>query len=287
MSISCDLILDLPPKFWHNLCSESTEAFITEHLATCKKCYHALIKMDAEIDIPEYEVGSAIAKAVRSVETLNNSQKYFIAAASHELKSPLAIIQSSAEIMEPSFERDAILQECRRMNGLIQDTLSLATFDAEICKMDFQETDVDMLLLETWENFLEKASRKGIRLDLKVKESYPTICCDKGQIMQALEILLDNAISYSPSNTCIELGARVQTKQLVLFVIDHGPGIPDSEKEKVFQRFYTMDPSRTDNGHYGLGLSIAQEIMKRHRGRIMLKDSVYGGCDFELALPLF
>lgn len=287
MYIPCDLILDLLPMFQSNLCSETTEAYIIQHLSTCDKCNRILNEMDAEIDIPQYEVNAATAKALHPVEAARNSQNIFIASASHELRSPLAAIQSCAEIMEASPERDSILKECKRMTGLIQAMLSLAACDAGIWQMDFQETDIDMLLFEIWETFSEKASNKDIRLNLDVEESYPSVRCDKGQISQALRNLLDNAISYSPTNTCVELGARVQAKQLVLYVIDHGLGIPDSEKEKVFQRFYSGDPSRTDKSHYGLGLSIVQEIVKQHCGTICLKDTDNGGCTFELVLPLF
>lgn len=286
MKVPCDIILDLLPLYQNNLCSEVTGEYITEHLTTCDNCYHILNEMEAVIDIPQYEVDDAIAKALHPVETARNSQNNFIASASHELRSPLAAIQSYAETMVAGPKRDAILQECNRMTGLIQSMLSLAACDAGMWQMDFQEADVDMLLFETWETFSEKARKKDIRLNLDVEESYPPICCDKGKIAQALGILLDNAISYSPSNTSIELGAKVQAKQLVLSVTDHGQGIPDSEKEKVFQRFYSGDPSRTDKSHYGLGLSIAQEIVKQHCGTIYLKDTINGGCSFELILPL-
>lgn len=130
------------------------------------------------------------------------------------------------------------------------------------------------------------AIKKGIQLNLDVEESYPSIRCDKNQIAQALAILLENAISYSPSNTSIELGGRVLRKQLVLSVTDHGWGIPESEKEKVFQRFYSGDCSRTDRSHYGLGLSIVWEIMKQHCGTVYVRDTTNGGCTFELLLPL-
>ena len=80
------------------------------------------------------------------------------------------------------------------------------------------------------------------------------------------------------------MGARVLPKQLALFVTDHGPGIPDAEKEKVFERFYSGDPSRTDKGHFGLGLSIAREIVKLHHGTIRLTDTPGGGCTFEVIL---
>lgn len=285
--IPCDLILDLLPMFQSSLCSEATKAYIIEHLTTCDQCRHVLNEMDAEIDIPQYEVNAAIAKALHPVETARNSQNNFIASASHELRSPLAAIQSCAETLRACPERDVILQECKHMAGLIQSMLSLAACDAGIWQMDFQETAVDILLFETWETFSEKARKKDIQLNLGLEESYPPIRCDKGQIAQALGILLDNAISYSLPNTTIEFGAKVQAKQLVLSVIDHGQGIPDSEKEKVFQRFYSRDPSRTDKSHYGLGLSIAQKIVKQHCGTICLKDTDNGGSTFELVLPLF
>ena len=82
------------------------------------------------------------------------------------------------------------------------------------------------------------------------------------------------------------MGAKVLLKQVVLFVVDHGPGIADAEKEKVFERFYSGDPSRTDKSHFGLGLSIAQEIVRLHHGTIRLTDTPGGGCTFEICLPI-
>lgn len=227
-----------------------------------------------------------IDKALQPVEMTMKSQKDFIASASHELKTPLAVIQANTEAMESGTKQKIILDECSRMSGLIKSMLSLASSDAGNWKMDIRETNVDTLLIETWEAFSEMARKKNIRLNLDIEESYPTIQCDKERISQVLGIFLDNAISYSPSGTAVQIGAKVQGKQLVFYVTDHGPGIPDSEKEKVFERFYSGDPSRTEKGHYGLGLSIAQEIAKLHRGKIDLKDTPGGGCAFEICLPI-
>lgn len=121
---------------------------------------------------------------------------------------------------------------------------------------------------------------------MDMEEHYPKLVCDKERISQTLSILIDNALSYSPAGTVIQLGARVEKKGIVFSVIDHGPGIPDSEKEKVFDRFYCGDPSRTDKNHYGLGLSIAQEIVKAHQGTIRLVDTLGGGATFEMEIPL-
>ena len=227
-----------------------------------------------------------IGKAVEPVEDTMKSQKEFIASASHELKAPLAVIQANAETMESSQKQKIILDECSRMSKLVQSMLALASSDAGNWKMDIRETDVDTLLIETWEKFSESARKKNIRLNLDIEDHYPKTHCDKERISQVLGILLDNAISYSSPGQTIEMGAKVLPQKLAFLVIDHGPGIADAEKEKVFERFYSGDPSRTDKGHYGLGLSIAQEIVRLHRGVVCLKDTKDGGCTFEIVIPI-
>lgn len=235
-----------------------------------------------------------IKKAIIPVEASIKSQKDFIAAASHELKAPLAVIQVSAESLQsaeinPSEQpkKMIILEECDRMSHLIQSLLALASSDAGNWKMDIKETDMDTLLIETWETWQSPCRQKGITLDLNLKEEcYPQILCDKEHIGQVLGILLDNAINYAPLGTSIELGAADDGKQFEFYVIDHGPGIPDAEKGKVFERFYRGDPSRTDKNHYGLGLCIAKEIIKLHDGNIEITDTPGGGCTFTISLPI-
>lgn len=235
-----------------------------------------------------------IQKAITPVEASMKSQKDFIAAASHELKAPLAVIQANAESLEQS-ENDSskqhkqavILEECNRMSHLIQSLLSLASSDAGNWKMNIQDTDMDTLFIETWETWLSPCRKKGITLNIKLKEEcYPKVPCDKERISQVLGILLDNANSYAPPGTSIELEAIDYNKQFYFSVIDHGPGIPDEEKAKVFERFYRGDPSRSDKNHCGLGLSIAREIIKLHDGNIEILDTPGGGCTFRVSLPI-
>lgn len=230
-----------------------------------------------------------IAKALDPVGKSIQSQKEFVASASHELKAPLSVIQVNAETIHTGDsvrKQETILEECSRMAGLIQSLLILETCDAGSWKLNIKEADVDTILIEEWYAFIETASKKKIRLEMDMEEHYPKLVCDKERISQTLSILIDNALSYSPAGTVIQLGARVEKKGIVFSVIDHGPGIPDSEKEKVFDRFYCGDPSRTDKNHYGLGLSIAQEIVKAHQGTIRLVDTLGGGATFEMEIPL-
>lgn len=235
-----------------------------------------------------------IQKSLVPVEASMNSQKAFIAAASHELKAPLAVIQANAEALAlpeglPSDQQKqaVILEECDRMSRLIRSLLTLASSDAGSWKMDIRQTDMDTLLIETWEAWQPACRKHGATLHLHVKEAcYPKVPCDKEHIGQVLGILIDNAISHTPPGTRIELDAAVVCRQFALYVIDHGPGIPDAEKDKVFERFYRGDPSRTGKAHYGLGLSIAGEILASHGGKITLTDTPGGGCTFQISLPM-
>lgn len=233
-----------------------------------------------------------IRKALQPVEAAIKSQKEFIASASHELKSPLAVIQINAETLNvekydtvSEQKQKIILSECDRMTNLIKSLLSLAAADTGRWAMDMHETDIDTILIETWEMFIESARKKKINFDLNIEEHYPKLNCDKEHIIQTLSILLDNALSYSPSGLSIEMGARVKPKFITFYVIDHGCGIDDTEKKQVFNRFYSGDPSRSEKNHYGLGLSIASEITKLHHGTIILNDTPGGGCTFEIQIP--
>lgn len=234
-----------------------------------------------------------IRKAVEPVEAAIKSQKRFIAAASHELKAPLSVIQANTETLyvdktdtTSQQKQKVVLDECGRMSTLIQSMLRLASSDAGSWKMDRKETDVDSLLIETWEAFQESARKKNIHINLDIEDHYPKLIGDKEHISTVLGILIDNAISYSMPGSPIEVGAKLQQKQIVFFVTDHGVGIPDSEKEKVFERFYRTDPSRNSKEHFGLGLCIAKEIVQLHQGTITLSDTPEGGCTFKIKLPL-
>lgn len=108
--------------------------------------------------------------------------------------------------------------------------------------------------------------------------------CDKERIEQVLSILLDNAISYTPSEGRISLSLETTSDKYLLQVSDNGIGIPDTEKEAVFDRFYRCDKSHKDKSHFGLGLCIAQEIIYMHKGKLRVEDTPGGGATFVVVL---
>ncbi|WP_274422640.1 sensor histidine kinase [Blautia sp. XA-2221] len=232
-------------------------------------------------------------KMIRPLEKNRKEQNAFIAAASHELRSPLTVIQTSLSAIsyaEPEQTEHFIsisLDECKRMSRLIQDMLSLSRSDNHTWILDCTSCEMDTLLLDVYEKYEQTARQKKKQLLIELPEdSLPVCFCDSLKISQALAILIDNALTYVPEGGVIRLSARQETSSVALFVSDNGPGIPDSEKDSVFQRFYRSDTSRNDKQHFGLGLCIAKEIALLHHGTLTILDTPGGGATFKLKLPL-
>lgn len=231
---------------------------------------------------------------IRPTEAAMQSQKDFIAAVSHECKAPLAAILSSAEMIDTISDTPAAVKdhtrvidlEVSRMSRLIQDLLLLSSLDAGNWSFHMEEINVDTLLINLYTKFEPICKGKGIMLQLDIaEESYPTLFSDADRLDQIISVFLDNAVSYSTSSSEISLGASVEKNELAITVTDHGVGISDKDKPYIFERFYRCDKSRTQREHFGLGLSIAHELVNKLGGRILLSDTAGGGCTFKIYLP--
>lgn len=226
-------------------------------------------------------------RLLQPVEEAQTQQTQFISAASHELRTPLAVILSCASACQNA-EADrqeqflnSILSEGKRMSKLIDDLLLLTRTDRQNFVLQKKSVEADTLLLETYEAFEPLASKKQIRLSVQLPEELlPPCVCDPERIRQVLAILLHNAISYTPEHGTIHLSLSFEKQRFCFQVSDNGIGIPDGEKSRIFERFYRADQSRSQKDHFGLGLSIAQEIVSAHRGQIMVKDTPGGGSTF-------
>lgn len=231
--------------------------------------------------------------SLKPVEESRRKQARFIAAASHELRSPLAVLRSAAAVLMTSPEkRESLLpvidSECARMSRLIDDMLILASADAKTWSLNLQDVDMDTLLIDLFEAFSPLCREKNIHLRLDLPDcSLPRVQGDSQRLSQLLLILLDNAASYTPPGCSIHIRASAgfQKHVLTLQVIDEGCGIPDENKPYVFDRFYQADSSRSDKQHFGLGLSIAKELAELHGGTIRLSDGEQGGTCFTVELP--
>ena len=227
------------------------------------------------------------------LEENRKRQIQFVASASHELRSPLAVLLSSADALavadmeDRQGFHDIIKSEGHRMSQLINDMLSLASADNQSWPMHLENTPLDELVPELYEKYHSLANTKGLALKIQLPspDEVPTALCDRQRIAQVMGIFLDNAISYTPKGGRITLGLSPGSGGWILWVSDTGPGIPDELKNSVFQRFFRADPSREDRRHFGLGLSIAAEITRLHGGKIWTEDNPGGGAVFCLLLP--
>lgn len=233
-----------------------------------------------------------VQRLLRPVEETRQKQVQFVAAASHELRSPLAVMLSNLSALEKAgpeerfrFQKN-IRTEGLRMTRLIDDLLALASADSHSWSICREPVELDTLALELYEKYTRPAREKGLRLTITLpEEGIPPTQCDGGRVEQAVSALINNALSYTPSGGQVDIIlTQLHNGRMMFTIQDNGPGIPDREKPQIFQRFYRLDPSRQDREHFGLGLCVAQEIAQLHRGKLWVEDSPGGGSRFKLII---
>lgn len=231
-------------------------------------------------------------KLLQPVIESRKKQTEFVAAASHELRTPLAVILSSAECCRDADEEkrtrflDTIKQEGDILTSLVNDMLTLSASDSQRFSCRPAPVELDTLLINTYEAFEPLAAEKKLSLSVTLpEESLPLCTADSGRIVQLLSILLHNAISYTPEGGRIDLALSHKKNRFYLTVSDTGAGIAPEDKKKIFDRFYRAEKSRSAKGHFGLGLSIASEIVKLHHGTVSVTDRPGGGSVFTVMLP--
>lgn len=255
-----------------------------------------------------------VRKALKPVEENQKRQREFVAAASHELRSPLAVARANAAAItilckeeslrelhscKRDFDRSMVIKmeinkfsegiqsECERMGGLVEDMLLLASADASAWNIKKDMVDMDTLVIELYDSYEVYCRERGMKLSLELgEEILPAVLGDRERIRQILSIFIHNAVSYSKEGDCIILRCYEKKHRLIVEVEDHGVGISDENKEKVFERFYRNDTARKDKNHFGLGLSIAKELTLQNGGAIKLSDTPGGGCTFAVLFSI-
>lgn len=234
-----------------------------------------------------------LRKAFMPTEHILKSQKDFVATASHELKSPLAVMIANTDSLLDNRSLDetvkqaagTIESECMRLSRLVKDMLTLASSDAKAWTLHKSEVEIDTLLITLYETYEQTCLKNGIELKLELSEdTYPALTTDKDRLFQILCIFMDNAIQHSENNSLIEIKAAPRGKQISFSITDHGQGISAEDKKYIFDRFYSGDKSHTNKANFGLGLSIAEELTKMLKGRIQVSDTPGGGATFTILL---
>ena len=202
------------------------------------------------------------------IEDMISSEKKFISNASHELKTPLAVIRANTQLLQKEISADNkhleyIHQETERMIVLVNKMLTLVRLDTAQNQAQPKRFRVDEALYDIIYPMESVAYEKKIRMTVDIQEEM-YIDGIEDQIQNLLSILLNNAISYTPEYGEIVIRAYIQAKKFYLKVSNSGDPIPEEIRDRLFERFFRADEAREDNGHYGLGLSIASSLSLIH-----------------------
>lgn len=220
-------------------------------------------------------------RSVAPIEASFARQKQFVADASHELKTPVASIGANLEAIGSNPEEkvssqkkwmDYIKIELERMNKLINDLLSLARYDNLQTPFHTASANVSDLVHDSLLAMEAFAFERGIEIHSQIQDDIVAVL-DKEKYQQVITILLDNAVKYANASGTIRLLLKETKNQAVLEITNTGEGIPPESLDKIFDRFYRVDPSRENNGSYGLGLPIAKTILDQMNGKITVRSS--------------
>lgn len=207
------------------------------------------------------------------IETFNK-QKQFIADASHELKTPVAVIMANADALEnePNEKKwlENIKSESERMNYLISELLNLAKLENESEQENNKQENLSKIIERAALTFESVAYENNIKYEYNIKKDI-LFSCNDNQIKQLVAILVDNAIKHSDENGEVKVNLLKEKGEIILQVTNKGKEIPKELREKIFERFYRVDESRNRNeNRYGLGLAIAKNIVQNYNGKIFV-----------------
>jgi len=234
-------------------------------------------------------------KTLSPIEAAMEDQKRFIADASHELKTPLTVLQTSTEVtlrtkkLSLSQAKHALrqnLEEIEKLKYLTNSLLSLTHYEQNGSHLTFQSTNLKSLVQKVIKQFTPLTQDKTIHLKTNLKPV--TLAVHPESIEKALSILLDNALKYTPPKGTITVTLKKSKKSALISVSDTGIGISKHDLPHIFERFYRADTSRSkfSADGFGLGLSMAKRIVELHHGTIQTKSQPGRGATFTIRLPL-
>jgi len=236
------------------------------------------------------------ARALAPVRAAFARERRFVADASHELRTPIALVHASAEVLqredlvrgEGRTLVDDILSESDRLGRLVGDLLTLAASDVHELTAQREPLDLAEVVRDTVRRATPLAAARGNVLVLGGLPDQPTpVLGDRDRLTQLLLVLLDNAFGHSPPGGTVHVAVARVGRSAEVSVCDQGPGVASNERDRIFEPFARSAGARArDRGGTGLGLAIAKEIAERHQGTIVVDGAPGGGARFVVAIPL-
>ncbi len=267
--------------------------------------------VDAELDLPRGPVGQGtmllqvrvaqatpqhllvLAEDVTSARKVETMRRDFVVNISHELKTPVGALSLLAETVQdaaddpPAVRRFAarMQAEASRLSQLVQEIIELSRLQAASTLESMQVVDVDSVLAEAADRAQTTAHARKATIDVGGSTGLK-VFGDRNLLVTAVRNLLDNAVAYSPEATRVGVGVRDRGDLVEIAVVDSGIGIAAGDQDRIFERFYRVDPARSrDTGGTGLGLSIVKHVAQDHGGEVTVWSQPGRGSTFTLRLP--
>lgn len=227
-------------------------------------------------------------------ERLDNMRKEFVADVSHELKTPITSIMGYADtLLEGDYDDETqkeflgvIASEARRMAKLVTDLLELSRIDSNKKKINKESFDLGQMVKECQNKLKIEIKKKKHHIENFVTADVPPVFADKYDIERVVLNILTNSIKYTPDGGNIKIYVGFVYNDAYIKIIDNGIGIPEEDLNRIYERFYRVDKSRTrELGGTGLGLSIAKEILDKNGGSIDIKSKVGEGTEVVIKVP--
>ncbi len=232
-------------------------------------------------------------KTLRPIQIAMEEQRRFVADASHELRTPITALKTSLEVFglskKPSLKEaqeliEDNLDEVKNLERLVTKLLELATYQSSRKQLHLSTVVLADFVEKTTKKFNAVFTEKEITFSTKITLTKAQFDADK--IKELITILLDNASKYTPQKGTVELTIQKRLRDVQIMVADSGSGISGKDRERLFDRFFRADVARSRRaGGFGLGLSVAKEIVELHGGTISAQESKLGGAAFVVNLP--
>jgi len=228
-------------------------------------------------------------------ERVHEVRRDFVANISHELKTPIGALSLLSEAVLSAKDEPAAVekfasrmqQEARRLTELVQEIINLSRLQDSDPLQIAEPLSVGELISEAVDQCQTTSEARKIRLSVS-EQTDIKVFGDRDQLLMAIHNLIENAINYSPENTNVSISTSTEADIVTISVADQGIGIPESDLERIFERFYRVDPARSrETGGTGLGLSIVKHVAAKHGGEIKVWSSQNVGSTFAFRLPIY
>ncbi len=240
------------------------------------------------------QLATAFNRMAAQLEGVEMSRRELVGNVSHELKTPISALQAHLEnlldgVEEPNPEVLAVmLAQCERLARLVDQLLDLSRLESGDVPLELEPVLLGDLVDQVVAEVGVSRADRSVQVVNEVGAGLPPLRADRERLHQVLYNLLDNAFRFTPAGGTVTVGAHGENGSCLISVEDTGAGIPEEHINRVFERFYRVDSSRSrSDGGTGIGLAIARSVVEAHGGRIWAEPGVHGGSTFRFMVPLW